>query len=77
MQIHTDRSKVLNALSFAMLEQLLEKMTVANPSPVVKAVVIKSSSSRAFCAGGDIRDIYRERVDVSAKPHPFSFGVSL
>ena len=69
--ITLNRSKVLNALSFAMLEQLLEKMTVWQSDPVVKAVVIKSSSSRAFCAGGDIRDIYRERVDVSTKPHPF------
>ena len=66
-----NRSKALNALTFSMLERLLEKMIGWQSDPVVKAVVIKSSSARAFCAGGDIRNIYQERVDVSTQPHPF------
>jgi enoyl-CoA hydratase len=69
--ITLNRSKALNALTLSMFEQLSEKMIAWESDASIKAVIIKSSSTRAFCAGGDIRYIYQERVDLSAQPHPF------
>ena len=37
----------------------------------ILAVVIKSNSDRAFCAGGDIRSLYQNRHMRFSQPHPF------
>ncbi|KIF80312.1 enoyl-CoA hydratase/isomerase family protein [Noviherbaspirillum autotrophicum] len=50
-----DRPKALNSLSLQMVRALTATLLAWRSNPEVHAVVIRSSSERAFCAGGDIR----------------------
>lgn len=50
-----DRPKALNSLSLAMVRALTQILTSWRDHPEVDAVVIRSSSEKALCAGGDIR----------------------
>ena len=50
-----DRPKALNSLSLEMVRALTTALLAWRDDPAVDAVVIRSSSEKAFCAGGDIR----------------------
>jgi enoyl-CoA hydratase/carnithine racemase len=56
--ITLDRPKALNSLSLDMIRVLTSSLLAWRDDAAVKAVVIRSSSERAFCAGGDIRFFY-------------------
>lgn len=53
-----DRPKALNSLSLDMVRAITQALMSWSNDADVQAVVIKSSSERAFCAGGDIRFFY-------------------
>ncbi|WP_409027362.1 enoyl-CoA hydratase/isomerase family protein [Janthinobacterium sp. SUN098] len=53
-----DRPKALNSLSLAMVRALSAALLTWRDDPQVDAVVIRSSSEKALCAGGDIRFFY-------------------
>lgn len=53
-----DRPRALNALSLAMVRSLAGTLLAWRSDVGVDAVVIKSSSPKAFCAGGDLRFFY-------------------
>src|SRR5471032_1401261 len=53
-----DRPKALNSLSLAMVRALATALLAWRDDAGVDAVVIRSSSGKAFCAGGDIRFFY-------------------
>ena len=55
--ITLNRPKTLNALNLHMVEQLQGILSVWAVDTAVDAVLIRSSSGRAFCAGGDVRSI--------------------
>jgi len=50
-----DRPKALNSLSLEMVRTLTATLLQWQDDAAVRAVVVRSSSERAFCAGGDIR----------------------
>ena len=50
--------KSLNALSAAMIEELAAQLPTWEADEQVMAIVLKGAGDRAFCAGGDIRDLY-------------------
>ncbi len=50
--------KSLNALSLPMVELLLPKMQSWKEDPAIAMVVLQGAGDKAFCAGGDIRDLY-------------------
>lgn len=52
-----DRAKALNALNLSMVTQLEVVLEAWAVNPLVDAVLIRSSSERAFYAGGDVRSI--------------------
>lgn len=56
--ITLNRPKTLNALSLQMIRDLAYLLKTWETDPSVKAIVIKSASEKAFCAGGDVRAIY-------------------
>ncbi|SFM58700.1 enoyl-CoA hydratase/isomerase family protein [Rugamonas rubra] len=56
--ITLDRPKALNSLSLAMVRDLAAALQAWRDDAGVDAVVIRSSSEKAFCAGGDIRFFY-------------------
>ncbi len=53
-----DRPKALNSLSLAMVRALAATLLAWRDDDGIDAVVIRSSSEKAFCAGGDIRFFY-------------------
>ena len=56
--ITLDRPKALNSLSLEMLRAITAALLAWRDDAAVAAVVIRSSSEKAFCAGGDIRFFY-------------------
>lgn len=61
-RIVLNRPKALNALTTAMVDQLHTILDDWDDHPGT-ALVLESSSPKAFCAGGDIRQIRRHTVD--------------
>lgn len=61
-RIVLDRPRALNALNLEMISRIREVL-VAWSLLSLKAVTIESSSERAFCAGGDIRQIRQNTLD--------------
>lgn len=55
--ITLNRPKSLNALNLDMAKKLSSQLKVWDSDSQIKMVVIKSSSEKAFCAGGDIKQI--------------------
>jgi len=53
-----DRPKALNSLSLEMVRDITAALLAWRDSADVDAVVIRSSSEKALCAGGDIRFFY-------------------
>ncbi len=52
-----DRQEALNALDHAMVRTLSAQLAAWKDDPQVAAVVVRPVPGRAFCAGGDIREI--------------------
>jgi len=59
--ITLNKPKALNALSLAMVEAIEPQLHVWAADDAIAAVVIQGAGERAFCAGGDIRDLYDKR----------------
>jgi enoyl-CoA hydratase len=53
-----DRPKALNALTMTMVRGLRRALDAWENEPLVRRVVVTAAGGRAFCAGGDIRQIY-------------------
>ena len=58
--ITLNRPKVLNALTHAMIRAIRVQLEDWERDDHVSHVVIQAAGERAFCAGGDIRDIYEQ-----------------
>lgn len=56
--ITLDRPRALNSLSLQMIRSITETMLAWRADADMRAVLIRSSSEKAFCAGGDIRFFY-------------------
>lgn len=52
--ITLDRPEALNSLTTSMVTSVKEKLAEWKDNDAIQVVVMKSSSERAFCAGGDI-----------------------
>lgn len=61
--IELDRPKALNALTLDMIRAMHPALEAWEDDDAVKAVLIKGAGEKAFCAGGDVRAVYRSIVD--------------
>jgi enoyl-CoA hydratase len=59
--ITLNKPQALNALSLAMVEAMEPQLQAWAADDAISAVVIQGAGDRAFCAGGDIRDLYDKR----------------
>ncbi len=59
--ITLNKPQALNALSLTMIEAMEPRLHAWAADDAVAAVVIQGAGDRAFCAGGDIRDLYARR----------------
>lgn len=69
-----DRPEALNALSFAILEQISEAIDQAAKLPI-RALIVTGAGEKAFCAGADIKEL-RGR-DLVAQKRGAEFGQSV
>ena len=58
--IYLDRPKQLNALSFEMLKMIKTTLKNWEDDEDIRAVLFDSTIDKAFCAGGDIKEVYTE-----------------
>lgn len=59
--ITLNRVKALNALTLSMINALYNQLVNWEANSTIEAIVIKSASPTAFCAGGDVRGLYNQR----------------
>lgn len=57
--LELDNPASLNALSYAMIEQLYNQLLEWQTDDNIVSVVLHAQGEKAFCAGGDIQAIYR------------------
>ena len=57
-----NRPKALNALSHGMVRELARALERWRHDPAVLRVIVTASGEKAFCAGGDIRQIYEDGI---------------
>lgn len=57
--ITLNRPTTLNALTWSMIKALQEKLLQWQTDHNIHAVVIKANPGKAFCAGGDVRWLYK------------------
>lgn len=55
--IELDRPAALNALDLTMVRLITAPLEEWREDPVVRSVLVRSTSPKAFCAGGDIRAV--------------------
>jgi enoyl-CoA hydratase len=67
-RIRLDRARALNALDLAMIQQIAQALDDFGADPAIHAVVIDSTSERAFCAGGDVRAIRSHGMNGETQP---------
>lgn len=60
-EIILNRPQALNALSHEMIQALRAQLAHWATSAHIRAVIIRSNIDKAFCAGGDIRQVYDYR----------------
>ena len=66
-----NRPQALNALTETMCTQIDSHLQAWDEDEAIKAVIIRGEGKRAFCAGGDIRQLYLDRDTAKQKPNPF------
>jgi len=54
-----NRPKALNSLNLEMIEAMTRTYKAWDVDPNVRVVVLRSGDSKAFCAGGDVRALYK------------------
>ena len=59
--ITLNKPRALNALSLTMIYAIAPQLQAWATDDTVDAVVIQGAGEKAFCAGGDIRDLYEGR----------------
>ena len=57
--IELDRPKALNAISYDMAKAISAQINRWSVDSSISHIVIAGSTPRAFCAGGDVRDLYQ------------------
>ncbi len=66
-----NRPDALNALDLAMVRELAAHLEQCRTNPDIVAVVLNSSLEKAFCAGGDVRQVARTAIDAPHKVAQF------
>ncbi|MFZ5581094.1 MAG: enoyl-CoA hydratase/isomerase family protein [Pseudomonadota bacterium] len=62
-----NRPTVLNALDLPTVRALARQLTAWADDPAIRAVLLRGTGERAFCAGGDVRALYHLNLAGSAE----------
>lgn len=63
LTIAIDRPESSNALSLALIKELLEVLSEYEDNHEIKSVVITGTGNKCFAAGGDIKELYEVRSE--------------
>jgi enoyl-CoA hydratase len=66
-----DRSEVLNALDFALIEALTDALEALDRDSACRAIVITGAGDRAFAAGADVPELARQTPTSLTVEDPF------
>lgn len=67
--LNTEKS--LNALSLPMVESLLPQLMAWQADSSISMVMLQGAGDKAFCAGGDIRDLYKAMLAQPGEYAPY------
>ena len=70
-EVILNRAKALNALTFDMVSSLYHQLVEWQQRNEIQAVLIRSSSEKAFCAGGDVVGLYQKKQCAEQELMPF------
>ncbi len=61
--ISLNRPQSMNALNWTMVQELKDHLLQWAENPNIHAVILQSSSHKVFCAGGDLKEIYKAQQE--------------
>lgn len=64
--------KTLNALSLDLVDALQQALDRSAEDPAVVAVWLDATSEKAFCAGGDLQQLYASMQEYGDQPNPYA-----
>lgn len=67
-----DAPATLNSLSLEMVRALTPKLKAWNEDPSIVGVVLGGAGQKAFCAGGDLRELYRSIKTLGERPSGYA-----
>ncbi|MDO5714145.1 MAG: enoyl-CoA hydratase/isomerase family protein [Tissierellia bacterium] len=67
-RILLDRPKQLNALNQELFNELEKKFHELENDDSIAVILLDSTSERAFCAGGDVKEMYLDFIDKGRDP---------
>jgi 3-hydroxyisobutyrate dehydrogenase len=67
--ITLNRPDALNALTYQMCSDIEAQLRIWRDAPSIELIIIDATGDKAFCAGGDIADLY-----ASAQRQDYAFG---
>lgn len=62
LEISLNAERSLNALTLEMIDLIQPRLDQARNNPQIKAVFLTSVGEKAFCAGGDVVNLYRSLI---------------
>ncbi|MDP1967784.1 MAG: enoyl-CoA hydratase/isomerase family protein [Burkholderiaceae bacterium] len=62
----------LNALSLPMVRLMLPRLQSWAQDADICAVVLQATGDKAFCAGGDLRELYQSMREYGPRPNPYA-----
>jgi enoyl-CoA hydratase/carnithine racemase len=71
--IHLNNPKALNSLSLEMLKAIHEKLEIWAKDPEIAAVMIHSDFPKAFCAGGEVKELAKKIIENPETQFPEEF----
>lgn len=70
--VRLNRPQALNALSLPMIQALYQQLVQWHQDTSIQAVILASSSEKAFCAGGDVRLLYQSMQECELQANPYA-----
>jgi enoyl-CoA hydratase len=67
-----DRPQALNALSFAVVDEIATAFEALDEDPTTRAIVLTGAGERAFAAGADIKELASHTAETLAADDPFT-----
>jgi enoyl-CoA hydratase/carnithine racemase len=64
--------KTLNSLSLEMIDMITPQLRIWQEDESIAVIIFQGAGDRAFCAGGDIQDLYESMTDHPGGPNPFA-----